>query len=119
MCRKFVRDTEGITNLACSGASDIDLVCIVEPEVPDVLITDASFVLRSLLNLFSNAFRAVGRGSVDLRVALIDTDSSSNNEKQPAPKLRFTVTDTGPGVNPAEVDQLFAPFVSGAGSTGK
>src|SRR3989441_7365174 len=56
-------------------------------------------LFRSLLNLTTNALKFTERGSVDI-VAM---------EQSPT-RIRFTVRDTGPGINPEALASLFHPF---------
>jgi CheY-like chemotaxis protein len=70
-------------------------------------------VRQILTNLISNAVKYTVRGRIELRVQMQGQD-----------RLRIEVADTGPGLNPEELSQAFAPFrrvdrtsmgVSGAG----
>ena len=56
-----------------------------------------------LLNLCSNAIKFTEHGFVHLTVDLV-----SNSEKQVS--LRFSVTDTGKGISPEQIQQIFDPF---------
>lgn len=70
-------------------------------DMPDTLpqmISDRDKVRQILVNLLSNAVKFTYRGSVVLRVCP-DNDS-----------LVFRVEDTGVGVSPENLDQLFEPF---------
>lgn len=63
---------------------------------------DPDLIARALDNLIANAIRHAGTGgTVTITAAKI-----SNT-------LSFTVSDTGPGVNPELRDSLFEPFVTG------
>ena len=107
-----MEDTLGIANLACGMAPGVQLSHMIDSDVLDLITTDTQWVRRSLLNLISNAFRATVHGTVKLRVAVHGTAD------HPRSKLRFTVTDTGSGLDPAVEDLIFKPFVSGQGSIG-
>jgi signal transduction histidine kinase len=60
--------------------------------------TDLAKVRQILLNLLSNAVKFTKHGQVTLDV---DADAES---------MRWTVTDTGIGVSPADLDRIFEPF---------
>src|SRR5437764_6149228 len=70
----------------------LELVCHVQPDVPDVLIGDAGRLRQVLLNVAGNAIKFTPHGEVVVRVEV---------DPQPAPPgelgLRFTVRDTGIG----------------------
>ena len=90
--------------MAVSAAEkDIELVIHVSPEVPDVLIGDALRLQQILINLAGNAIKFTERGEVVVKVAL-----ESFSEARLG--LRFAVSDTGIGMNAAQIASLFAPF---------
>jgi signal transduction histidine kinase len=63
---------------------------------------DPDLIARALDNLIANAIRHAGKGgTVTITAARISGT------------LSFTVSDTGPGVNPELRDSLFEPFVTG------
>lgn len=64
--------------------------------------------LRQILNnLLSNAIKFTAAGRVDVEVLLEDLGSAEC-------ELRITVRDQGPGIPPAAMDRLFAPFAQGS-----
>jgi signal transduction histidine kinase len=78
----------------------LELIWEVEPEVPGTLIGDADRLRQVLTNLTANALKFTGRGQVSIRVAL----------KEAPAVLRFSVTDTGPGIPRTEQSRLFERF---------
>lgn len=76
------------------------ITCKVEcaPELPTILV-DRVQIQQVILNLVKNAIQSVGaNGTVTVAI----TAEPDN--------LRFTVTDTGPGVPPDRIARLFEPF---------
>ena len=69
----------------------------VEPGLPAVYC-DRTRIRQVLLNLLSNAGRFTEKGGAHIEARL---ESGS---------VRVTVSDTGPGMNPANLDRLFEPF---------
>ncbi|MDZ7618746.1 MAG: response regulator [Patescibacteria group bacterium] len=82
-----------------------------EGPLPEVIQTDPICIRRILTNLIGNALKFTEKGSVDLRVRLM------NDPKEPA--IEFQVTDTGIGIHKSHLSQLFRPFVQGDDSVGR
>ncbi|HUP62521.1 MAG TPA: PAS domain S-box protein [Thermoanaerobaculia bacterium] len=70
-------------------------------DVPHLVRADRTRIKQVLINLLTNAikYNQVG-GSVDVECCATTT----------AGHVRVTVTDTGPGLTPEKVEQLFQPF---------
>ncbi len=79
------------------------------PSMPRVLEIDEARLMQVLLNLFSNACKYTEQGLVELRIAVMPDAAS-----EAAPnrwKLQFTVADNGPGIDPADQQRIFQPFI--------
>jgi PAS domain S-box-containing protein len=68
------------------------------PDLPHVVIGDAQRLRQVAFNLLSNAVKFTGRGGVVFSAEKIDD------------KIRFSVSDTGPGIAPEDQLRLFEPF---------
>ena len=79
-------------------------------DVPRYIATDAVKLRQVLINLLNNGIKFTQQGSVSLNV-------SSKKLKSNSSLLRFAITDTGAGIIPEELDNLFAAF--GQTKTGK
>jgi predicted ATPase/signal transduction histidine kinase len=81
----------------------IQLAVQIPSDLPK-LVVDERRICQVLINLLTNAvkFTPAG-GQVDLSVAQIITDTSN--------LIQFTVSDTGIGIEAANLDLLFQPFV--------
>jgi two-component system, sensor histidine kinase and response regulator len=80
----------------------LELRSDVAADVPEWLHGDPGRLRQVLLNIVGNALKFTERGSVELRVETVD---------HPEPiMLRFTVTDTGIGIDSAGLARIFAPF---------
>jgi PAS domain S-box-containing protein len=80
--------------------------------LPDGLMGDPTRLRQAVLNLVGNAVKFTDRGAVVLDVAVLD-------EAPDAARLRFQVTDTGPGIDPAVAQRLFGAFEQGDASTAR
>ena len=89
---------------------DIKLLFEVETSVPAVFMGDALRLGQVLLNLTSNAIKFTHTGSVTLNVQLLSL------EEQQA-RLKFSVTDTGIGLDLSQKNKLFEAFNQADNST--
>lgn len=71
--------------------------------VPIWASADAGLLQQALLNLMVNAIEAVGRGG-EVSIGAFETQDG------PATAYAIEVRDTGPGIPPAKVEQIFQPF---------
>jgi signal transduction histidine kinase/NO-binding membrane sensor protein with MHYT domain/DNA-binding NarL/FixJ family response regulator len=76
-------------------------------EVPQYVRTDESKLRQVLINLLGNAIKFTEKGSVTLRVR---REKQLSLAAHPALCLMFEVEDTGPGIAPEEIEQVFAAF---------
>lgn len=82
------------------------------PSDADCLLGDAGRLRQVLVNLGVNAVKFTERGSVRVRVA-------REEEADGRLRLGFAVEDTGIGIAPDKIDQIFAPFVQADSSTSR
>jgi signal transduction histidine kinase/ligand-binding sensor domain-containing protein/CheY-like chemotaxis protein/HPt (histidine-containing phosphotransfer) domain-containing protein len=84
-------------------AKGLELICNVDPLLPERLIGDPGRVRQILLNLGSNAvkFTRAGEVSIDIRAIAADADGTT---------IRCEVRDTGIGIPADRIDALFQPF---------
>ena len=73
--------------------------CLVAEDTPVAVLGDATRVRQVLLNLLGNAVKFTSRGSVGLEVA---QDEGGG--------IVLVVEDTGPGLQPSQVERLFRRF---------
>ncbi len=83
----------------------------IAPSVPPAIRGDITRLRQVLLNLLANAVKFTSQGEVTLRV-WCDAPASADT-----PSLHFSVTDTGVGIRPERIGELFQPFAQGDTST--
>ncbi len=88
----------------------LTLVCEIKPGVSNGLVGDPTRLRQVLLNLLGNAIKFTQSGSVSLCVEL-DSDEAASTA------LRFTVTDTGIGIDDEKLDFVFERFTQADSST--
>ena len=84
-------------------AKNLELLCRVDLEVPELLRGDPGRLHQILANLTDNAIKFTSSGEVEVRVALLhETDQDV--------LLRFSVRDTGLGIPQDKIGLLFDKF---------
>ena len=76
-------------------------------KIPRTVVTDPVRTKQILLNLLSNALKFTERGKVEI---LVSADPVLQ-------VLNFEVTDSGIGIDPSQITELFQPFTQADGST--
>jgi CheY-like chemotaxis protein len=90
----------------------LELVATCDPTLPRGLRGDPTKLRQVLLNLASNAVKFTASGEVVIRVGV---DSWTPE----GPLVRFAVSDTGAGLDPADQERMFTAFTQGdAAATG-
>jgi PAS domain S-box-containing protein len=74
--------------------------------LPRIIYTDETRLRQILINLLSNAVKFTEQGHVNFKVNAIQPPNSLHNYW----KIRFQVEDTGIGIAPEELSQIFLPF---------
>ncbi|MBW4562559.1 MAG: PAS domain S-box protein [Mojavia pulchra JT2-VF2] len=111
----LIRLLESLEKILCFRATskNIQLIFDYAPDLPQYVQTDESKLLQVLLNLLGNAIKFTDSGSVTLRVKQGAEDWRLGTKKQTLPStqsLIFEIQDTGPGIDPQEMDLLFEAF---------
>ncbi len=80
----------------------------------DTIIADPGQIHQVLINLCDNALQAMeekgGRLTIGLTNAAIKEDAAFPHNLLPGNYLKFSVSDTGPGIEPRILDQIFTPY---------
>lgn len=90
----------------------LSLVCERSRDLPSHVRGDAGRLRQVLLNLLSNAIKFTDYGNIFLRVSVEEMSSTRV-------KLRFEVEDSGIGIAPEKLSQLFESFVQADSSTSR
>ncbi|MBN1582646.1 MAG: PAS domain S-box protein [Anaerolineae bacterium] len=87
----------------------LTVVFDLAPGVPQYIDADAGKLRQVLINLLGNAVKFTARGGITLRVKH-DVRAATAESAQDV-RLVFEVQDTGVGIAPDELDQIFDAFV--------
>ncbi len=93
---------------------DLDLILHIDPHVPFLLRGDPLHLRQILLNLLGNAVKFTEKGSVQLRIEVLDTPRDDGMIG-----LRFEIEDTGIGIAPEEQPHVFESFRQAESSTSR
>ena len=81
-------------------AKELQLEVHLDSDLPTIIETDQIKLQQILVNLLNNAIKFTSVGSVSLTV-----------KKLSQQQIQFIVADTGVGIAPEELEQVFQPFV--------
>ena len=93
-----------------AAAKGIELLVQSAPSLPPIVSGDASRLRQILTNLVGNSIKFTEKGHVELKAFPIERTSDRI-------RLRCTVQDTGIGIDPAALENLFVPFTQADAST--
>jgi PAS domain S-box-containing protein len=101
-----------VVDLLALGAheKELELNCLIDPDVPSRLRGDPGRLRQILVNLGSNAVKFTKKGEITIRISL-ERDESRNAT------IRFSVSDTGIGIPESRQNILFSPFTQVDSST--
>lgn len=102
---KIIEICNVVINLLGIGAKEknIDLILDLDPNLPQKIIADSLRLNQILMNLIGNAIKFTNKGSVTLKVEVLD--KKGNNLK-----IQFTVIDTGIGIAKENINKIFEVF---------
>ena len=83
----------------------IEFIYQPDPQLPMGVVADEKRLRQVLINLLGNAIKFTDQGSVTLQVGLVEADAKPDKTR-----LQFSVKDTGIGIAPADIQNLFQAF---------
>ncbi len=114
---------QGIVGIIRMRAQQKDLVFLYEPQtpLPSGVRADGKRLRQILLNLLGNAIKFTDIGTVTLKVTKVPNvtkvpkvGEGEHQSSQPVSGqtslLQFSISDTGVGMNPEDLDKIFLPF---------
>lgn len=93
-----------------AAAKGVRLTVKFEGSIPQTIVSNGVRLRQILINLVGNAIKFTDVGSVQLVTQLVQDDKGES-------KLRFDVIDTGVGMSPEGLGELFKPFSQLASSS--
>ncbi|WP_224981395.1 PAS domain S-box protein [Geomonas agri] len=89
---------------------EIEFTVTAGADIPELLVGDPLRLGQVLLNLTGNAIKFTDKGKVEVAVALVAVEESGAT-------LRFSIADTGIGMDAKQREGLFTPFTQADNST--
>ncbi len=88
----------------------IELAFHVPTDFPEVVLGDAGRIRQVLVNLVGNAIKFTHQGEIIVSVEQIRLNNDSNH-------MKFSVRDSGVGIDAEKLDKIFEPFSQADNST--
>ena len=94
-----------VVDLMSASAVDkgLQLICQIEENIPDILLSDEYRLRQILVNLIANAIKFTEEGMIRVTADILSQSESFL-------MLRFSVEDTGIGIRDDQLERLFRPF---------
>lgn len=96
---------------------DISVRLRVDPQVPFSLRGDPLHLRQILMNLLGNAVKFTDKGWVELGVALAADGADAGSTDARSVRVRFTVSDTGIGIEEKDQAHIFESFRQASSAT--
>lgn len=93
-------------------AKNIKLITEVDEQIPPYVLGDRPRIIQILVNLVGNAIKFTEQGTVKLQIDLVD---KKDNEVD----IKFSVLDTGVGIDADKLEVIFDRFVQAETSTSR
>ena len=93
-----------------TGGKQIELSCMIDPAVPATVLADATRLRQILVNLLSNAVKFTQSGEVLIELGAEQAEDGRS-------LLHFAVSDTGIGIPPHRLEDIFDSFTQVDAST--
>ena len=87
---------------AQKNGKNIELIINIDKEIPRVLLGDEKKIRRVMMNIIGNAIKFTDEGYVEIRIG--------GRKEQYGYNLHLTVKDTGIGMTPEKMDQIFSTY---------
>ncbi|ALK96321.1 histidine kinase [Massilia sp. WF1] len=97
-----------------AGAHSVGFAVHLDPDLPRFVVGDPTRLRQILVNLVGNAFKFTETGTVSVRVERRPDDQVDVQKRN---MIRFSVEDTGIGIEPDALPRLFQKFEQADAST--
>ena len=107
-----VKFLQNIVEMCRINAENKNIACKFDfpATIPEILRGDEKRLRQVLINLLGNAIKFTDEGEVTLKVTQVDYVNELKDLELPTITLRFDVIDSGIGINPQQIQQIFQAF---------
>ena len=91
----------------------LKLMLTMSPDCPNYIWADPVRLRQVLINLIGNSIKFTHKGEIELIIQLIEKNNVGKSS------IRFTVRDTGIGIDPENREKIFEAFAQGDASSTK
>jgi PAS domain S-box-containing protein len=104
-----------VSNVICYQAykKNLELLLNIGLDIPRFVWSDALRIKQILINLMSNAVKFTAEGEIELRIEIYPKEGANKTN------IRFSVRDTGIGINPENQQKIFEAFSQEDASTSR
>jgi PAS domain S-box-containing protein len=104
-----------VSDIICFQAlkKNLELLLNVGIDVPEFIWADALRLKQILINLMSNAVKFTAVGEIELKIEVLNKQAAGKTT------IRFSVSDTGIGINPKNQQKIFEAFSQEDASTSR
>ncbi|MCC5646906.1 MASE1 domain-containing protein [Nostoc sp. CHAB 5824] len=98
---------QGVVEICRIRAEQKGIDFIYQPDsmLPEGVLVDEKRLRQVLINLLGNGIKFTDKGSVTLKVAVLETGLDANYRR-----INFQIEDTGVGIEPKQIDKIFQAF---------
>lgn len=111
---QLVEETVGMLAIK-AFEKNLEIVCHIDPSLPDQVLGDPVRIQQILVNLIGNAIKFTEKGEVVVTVKKEDVLHRHQNKKYQ--QLTIYVKDTGIGIPQEKIQKIFESFTQGDAST--
>ena len=94
------------------GKKDVELVFVIAPDLPAVVVGDSTRLRQVLINLASNAIKFTEHGEITVTLARASSSDAGD-------EIAFAVQDSGIGIGPDKLASIFEGFSQAEASTAR
>lgn len=107
--RESIREIIQILSFS-SNDKGLSIHTSIDDSIPEYVIGDPVRIRQILLNFGGNAVKFTEKGSVSFDIEMIDSTEKAST-------IKFSVSDTGPGISKEKQEDIFGSFTQGDTST--